>query len=103
MARSHTKIKSKDNILDYIYLLFSSVLLLDFISVFKCTCDLLQRPDRYHAQYQFYHSAKVYVEQLHLCVSENNLFEPFAMSIVRTLVGTLTGVAATAMVAYVMF
>ena len=33
---------------------------------------------------------------------ENNLFEPFAMSIVRTLVGTLTGVAATAMVAYVL-
>ena len=103
MARSHTKIKSKDNILDYILLvIFIGVIIVTLYPFLNVLAISFNDPIDTMRNINFIIPRKFTWSNYTYVFQENNLFEPFAMSIVRTLVGTLTGVAATAMVAYVL-
>lgn len=103
MARSHTKIKSKDNILDYILLvIFIGVIIVTLYPFLNVLAISFNDPIDTMRNINFIIPRKFTWSNYTYVFQENNLFEPFAMSIVRTLIGTLTGVAATAMVAYVL-
>ena len=103
MARSQTKIKSKDNILDYILLvIFIGVIIVTLYPFLNVLAISFNDPIDTMRNINFIIPRKFTWSNYTYVFQENNLFEPFAMSIVRTLIGTLTGVAATAMVAYVL-
>ena len=103
MARSQTKIKSKDNILDYILLvIFIGVIIVTLYPFLNVLAISFNDPIDTMRNINFIIPRKFTWSNYTYVFQENNLFEPFAMSIVRTLIGTLTGVAVTAMVAYVL-
>ena len=95
MARSHTKIKSKDNILDYILLvIFIGVIIVTLYPFLNVLAISFNDPIDTMRNINFIIPRKFTWSNYTYVFQENNLFEPFAMSIVRTLIGTLTGVAA---------
>lgn len=102
-ANTNNKIKSRDNILDYILLVvFLFIILITvypFLNVlaisFNDPIDTM-RNINFVIPRQFTVSNYVYVFE------ENDLLKPLLMSVVRTLVGTAAGVISTAMIAYVL-
>ncbi|MCM1037751.1 MAG: carbohydrate ABC transporter permease [Ruminococcus sp.] len=97
------KIKSRDNILDYILLVVFIFLIIitiyPFLNVLAISLNDpidTMRNINFIIPRQFTWSNYVYV------FKENNLFKAFVLSVARTLVGAGLGVVCTAMIAYVL-
>lgn len=100
---NRTKIKSRENILDWVLLVVFIVLIIitlyPFLNVlaisFNDPIDTM-RNINFVISRQFTLSNYVYIFE------ENNLISPLILSIVKTVVGAATGVICTAMLAYVL-
>ncbi|MFG6369725.1 MAG: carbohydrate ABC transporter permease [Lachnospiraceae bacterium] len=100
---NRTKIKSRENILDWVLLVVFIVLIIitlyPFLNVlaisFNDPIDTM-RNINFVIPRQFTLSNYVYIFE------ENNLISPLILSIVKTVVGAATGVICTAMLAYVL-
>lgn len=103
VKNNYHKIKSRDNILDYILLIVFLFIILftlyPFLNVlaisFNDPIDTM-RNINFIIPRQFTFSNYIYV------FKENHLIKPLMLSIARTLVGTAAGVISTAMIAYVL-
>lgn len=98
-----TKIKSKDNILDYILVVvFIGVIILTLYPFLNVLAISFNDPIDTMRNINFIVPRKFTLSNYTYVFTENDLIKPFTMSVVRTLIGTVLGVLATAMVAYVL-
>lgn len=103
MAGKRTKIKSKDNILDYIlFVVFIGIIILTLYPFLNVLAISFNDPIDTMRNINFIFPRKFTLSNYTYIFTENDLIKPFTMSLVRTVVGTLVGVLATAMVAYVL-
>lgn len=103
MAGKRTKIKSKDNILDYIlFVIFIGIIILTLYPFLNVLAISFNDPIDTMRNINFIFPRKFTLSNYTYIFTENDLIRPFTMSLVRTVIGTLVGVLATAMVAYVL-
>lgn len=103
MAGKHTRIKSKDNILDYIlFVIFIGIIILTLYPFLNVLAISFNDPIDTMRNINFIFPRKFTLSNYTYVFTENDLIRPFTMSLARTIVGTLVGVLATAMVAYVL-
>lgn len=93
----------KEKIFDYILLvLFIGIIIITLYPFLNVLAISLNDPIDTMRNINFIIPRKFTVSNYVYVFEENNLLQPFVMSIIRTLAGTLVGVISTAMVAYVL-
>jgi putative aldouronate transport system permease protein len=102
-AVKRTKIKSKDNILDYILLvIFIGVIIVTLYPFLNVLAISLNDPTDTMRNINFIIPRKFTFYNYIYVFRENDLIQPFVISVLRTVVGTLLGVVCTSMIAYVL-
>jgi putative aldouronate transport system permease protein len=102
-AVKRTKIKSKDNILDYILLIiFIGVIVVTLYPFLNVLAISLNDPTDTMRNINFIIPRKFTFYNYIYVFRENDLIQPFIISVLRTVVGTLLGVVCTSMIAYVL-
>lgn len=93
----------KEKILDYILLvIFVGIIVLTIYPFLNVLAISLNDPMDTMRNINFIFPRKFTISNYRYIFEENNLFQPFMMSVIRTLIGTVAGVLCTAMVAYVL-
>lgn len=93
----------KEKIMDYILLvLFIGIIMITLYPFLNVLAISLNDPIDTMRNINFIVPRKFTFSNYVYVFKENNLLQPFVMSVIRTLAGTLVGVISTAMVAYVL-
>lgn len=93
----------KEKILDYILLvIFVGIIVLTIYPFLNVLAISLNDPMDTMRNINFIFPRKFTISNYRYIFEENNLIQPFMMSVIRTLIGTVAGVLCTAMVAYVL-
>lgn len=103
VKNSYHKIKSRDNILDYILLIvFLFIILLTVYPFLNVLAISFNDPIDTMRNINFIIPRKFTVSNYVYVFEKNHLITPLLLSVARTLIGTLAGVICTAMLAYVL-
>lgn len=105
MAKVKTtkQVQSREKILDYILaVIFIGILIITLYPFLNVLAISLNDPIDTMRNINFIIPREFTLSNYTYVFEENNLLQPFAMSVARTLIGTLVSVFSTAMIAYVM-
>lgn len=102
-TKSSSKIKSREKILDYILVvLFIGILIITLYPFLNVLAISLNDPIDTMRNINFIIPRKFTWNNYVSVFRDNNLIQPFMMSVLRTVIGTVVSVVSTSMIAYVL-